>query len=279
MKPYEIIANQVIDKLETGVVPWQADWHSRRPQNLVSGHKYRGINVILTSMQGYNSPYWLTFRQASQLSGTVRAKERATKICFWKFLERELDDKIETIPLLRYYSVFNLEQCELPAEAIDKYVELVEKIDFDPVSQAEKILENMPNRPDFDHAGDQPKYSPVLDKVTVPEPETFYSVPAYYSSTFHEFIHSTGHTKRLNRFDANGQDYDQPGGYGKEELIAEIGSAILCRESGLETTFDQSASYISGWLKKLNDDKRLIISAGSKADKAVSHILGDDVNH
>ena len=276
MKAYEIIADQIIEKLEAGTVPWIMPWNTsgHAPQNLTSGHIYSGINTILTGMSGHQSPFWLTFNQAKKLEGTVRKDEHATKICFWKFLERtDSAGEITTTPLLRYYSVFNSTQCELPAKITDQIQERlsVEKIDFDHIKAAERIIAGYKNSPQIKWEGQRAAYNPRTDTVFMPPPDTFKTEDFYYTSIFHELIHSSGHPSRLKRFGTGHEGREK---YAKEELTAEIGSALLCKLAGIEPNIDQSAAYIEGWLRALKNDKRMIISAGSLADKATKHITG-----
>src|SRR6266403_4522451 len=115
---YEIVTEQVIKQLESGVAPWRKPWRTEMPANLVSKKEYRGINVFLLAVQGYGSRYWLTYRQAQSLDGSVRKGEHGSKVVFWKIDEYRKEDKEtgETESrksiLLRYYTIFNLEQCE-----------------------------------------------------------------------------------------------------------------------------------------------------------------------
>src|SRR5712664_3516834 len=114
---YEIVTNQVIQQLESGVAPWRKPWRTLPPTNLVSKKPHRGINVFLLGFAGYGSQYWLTFNQAKQLGGNVRKGEHGAKIIFWKCKTRETesaDGEIEErkSAFLRYYTVFNLEQTE-----------------------------------------------------------------------------------------------------------------------------------------------------------------------
>ena len=114
----EIITESVLKQLEQGVAPWRKPWSTSIPRNLISKKPYRGLNVFLLATQGYGSPYWLTFNQAKQLGAHVRQGEKSTLVSFWKFNEyaRENHETGETenktSVLLRYYRVFNIEQCE-----------------------------------------------------------------------------------------------------------------------------------------------------------------------
>lgn len=123
------------------------------------------------------------------------------------------------------------------------------------------------------HEGDAAFYQPAADRIVVSLMKQFTETAEYYSTTFHEMVHSTGHMKRLARLDATANFGGEE--YSKEELVAEIGSAALVNHAGLETdkSFRNSAAYVQNWLQALKNDKRFIVSAASKADKAVNYIL------
>ena len=126
----------------------------------------------------------------------------------------------------------------------------------------------------FHEEGDRAFYRPATDSITLPHMAQFTATAEYYSAAFHELTHSTGHSKRLNRLDKTA--FFGSEAYSKEELIAEIGASALVNAAGLETAHSlrNSAAYIQNWLKALRDDKRFIVSASGKAEKAVNLILG-----
>lgn len=123
-------------------------------------------------------------------------------------------------------------------------------------------------------AGDRAFYCPSTDSITLPHMAQFAETSEYYSTAFHELTHSTGHAKRLNRM--NNTAFFGSEAYSKEELIAEIGASALVNVAGLETShsFRNSTAYIQNWLQVLKDDKRFIVFAAGKAEKAVNMILG-----
>lgn len=199
---YEIITNKIIESLENGVVPWRKPWNGCGPRNYKSNRIYNGINYFLLSMSSYNSPYWLTFKQAQELGGSVKKGEKGSIITFWKINKYNkigIDGKKEekTIPMLRYYRVFNLEQCENVREIKGRFAD---KREFNAIEAAEAIIGNMPNKPIIGHGGNRAFYTPALDSVMLPEKENFKTDEGYYSTAFHELAHATGHESRLNRF-------------------------------------------------------------------------------
>lgn len=269
---YEIITAQILAELERGEVPWRKPWHSLPPVNLISKMPYRGINVFLLGFAGYGSQFWLTFNQAKQLGGNVRKGEHGTKIIFWKCKTRETesaDGEIEErkSAFLRYYTVFNLEQ----TEGLSALLTLPPAF---PIESAEEIVEAMPNPPAFEQDS-RAAYIPSRDTVTMPSRTAFQSQAEYYATLFHELTHSTGHGKRLGR---EGIEKIQPFGsedYSKEELVAEMGNAMLCGVAGIEqATIGNSAAYLRGWISRLKSDSRLVISAARAAQEAADYIRG-----
>jgi antirestriction protein ArdC len=272
IKSYERITERIVTLLEQGTVPWHKPWQVKTglPRNLVSKKPYRGINPFLLLAMGYESPHWLTFRQAIQLGGSVKKGEKACPVVFWK--QMQITDKesgeLEKIPLLRLYSVFNVAQCEglknIPAEDTSSFV----------ATEAAEIVAKMPQPPKINHGMSHAYYTPVNDMVGMPERKRFETEDSYHATLFHELVHSTGSEKRLKRvsiMERNGYDTDP---YCKEELVAELGSAFLCGQAGIvERTIDSSAAYLEGWLKQLREDKTIIVYAAAQAQKAADFIL------
>lgn len=281
---YQIITNRILELLDKGKIPWQKPWKGgakRCPMNFISKKKYRGINVFTLAYaqqeRGYTSNKWLTFKQVSELGGSVRKGERAELVIFFTFKEKEQEesDKTEVIPILRYYNVFNLCQCEgieLPEE--DRIEPI---IDFNPIEKAEEIVNNMPLKPEILFKGQSAYYNPALDFINMPNPETFYKQEEFYSTLFHELIHSTGHPSRLDRNFLKKKAAFGSEEYSREELIAEFGSAMLCGIAGIEkSVIENQAAYIKGWKKAIKEDPRALVLAANKAQRAADFILGEE---
>ncbi len=273
MTTYDIITEKIIKKLESGEIPWRKPWKAQLPKNLITNRPYHGLNLLLLSDADYSSPYWLTFKQTQEKKGYVKKGEKGTLVTFWKVTEKETKNKEEekdTQFVLRYYIVFNLDQCEgVEAPAVGEPV--------NPIEKCEEIVKGYATIPTLrKNNRNKAFYLPSDDYISLQPIQTFKSSHDYYSTLFHEITHSTGHEKRLGRF--NSKDYNRPFGsedYSKEELIAELGSAFLCAEAGIDNSqIENSAAYIQSWLKALKNDKRLIISASSHATKATRYILG-----
>jgi antirestriction protein ArdC len=273
MNGYETITKSIIEQLEKGAAPWNKPWSSKMPTNLKSQKEYRGINVILLASQGYASPYWLTYNQAASIGGNVRKGEHGSHIAFWKIGEyskenretHELENK--TSVLLRTYTVFNLTQCE-GIEGFDS-----NKPD-NPIAECDALVSAMPMAPKIE-SSDKAWYRPAADTVGIPPRTTFSNSEYYYSTLFHELTHSTGHSSRIGREGIETLNKFGSELYSREELIAELGAAMLCGVTGIDkATIDNSAAYLQSWINVLKGDSRMIVQAASAAQKAADYIRG-----
>ena len=286
MDVYEIITENIINLLEQEIVPWRRPWTATGlPRNLVSKKPYRGVNYFLLSATKYVSPFWLSMKQANQLGGQVRKGEHGTIIVFWKVDDDRADndrDHDETSDIstkdrrrfpLRYYRVWNVEQCQLPQTVLDK-LPRIETHEHDPIEAAERIIAGMPNPPEIQYAGSKAFYSSITDRITLPPRELFTSAEEFYATALHETVHSSGSQKRLARDSiVEAAPFGSPM-YSLEELIAEMGAAFLCAEAGISpAVIENQAAYIHGWLKKIRDDRKLVIHAAAKAQKAADYVL------
>jgi len=283
MNVYEIVTEKIIRLLESGVVPWRRPWTSTGiPRNVVSKRPYRGINYFLPSASKYASRFWLTMRQANELGGHVRKGEESNIVVFWKV--EDLDEQAEDLDagedkkarrrfLLRYYRVFNLEQCELPQAVLDKLPK-IETHQHDAIEAVEKIIAGMPNPPEIVREGTKAYYSPITDRITLPPRELFATATEDAATTLHELSHSSGHKKRLAR---EGITEVAPFGspvYSRKELVAELSAAFLCAEAGISNAvIENQAAYVAGWLKALHSDAKLIVHAAAQAQKAADYIV------
>ena len=269
---YQIITEQIIRQLESGVAPWHKPWTTELPKNIVSKREYRGINVFLLASLGYGSPYWLTYKQATELGGNVRRGEHGAKVVFWKFDKYEAEDADgqmveKTSAILRYYTVFNLEQCDgIAAPDASRVV--------NPITECERIVRGTPNAPRFEQDC-RAWYRPSTDTVGMPARNTFDSAESYYSTLFHELTHSTGHPKRIGREGIEKLNTFGSESYSKEELVAEMGAALLAGMAGIErSTLANSAAYLKPWIDVLKADSRMVVFAASQAQKAADYVLG-----
>jgi len=271
---YEMVANRIIEEMEKGVIPWRKPWTGVRAgaYNRVSRKPYTLLNQMLLKYEGE----YATFKQWQELGGRIRKGEKAEFVVFWKVLpvieEKEDGTKEEkSIPLLRYINVFHISQIE-GVEPLEKPFN-----DLVPIDEADKLINEYVQREKIKYmetTSNKAYYSPGSDSVVVPAREQFPKIEEFYSTAFHELVHSTGHKSRLDRLEKTaffGSD-----AYSKEELCAEIGSAAIMNQLGIETagTFKNSSAYCQSWLKVLKGDPRFVVSAASRADKAVNFIFG-----
>lgn len=277
---YQVLTNQIIEALEAGDIPWEKPWDgvNNAPKNFVSDRPYQGFNAMLTAFVGMNKGYktncYVSYKQAIDLGGQVKKGEKGVPITFWKMLKVKEEGEEKDIPILRYSTVFNLDQCEgieLPEiEVIEKREhETKEKIDL-------KVMEYLLSGPSVtEKLGNQAFYVPSTDQVVLPELGQFKTLEGYYATLFHELGHSTGHEKRLNRAELMKTDIFDNSSYAKEELIAELTACFCLSQFGLvNRTIENHKAYIKGWLKALKSNPKWIIEASSKARKASELILG-----
>ena len=284
---YKAVTDRIIELLDRGTVPWKQPIRSgggsgQLPTNLLSLKAYRGINVFLLAVtawvEGYDSPYWLTFRQAKQKGGSVRKGEKGTLVVFWKQYatkDKKSGEDI-TVPVLRHYTVFSAEQCdgiELPDAPEPSGDAAAQR--FSQIEAAAAIAEGYDGGPRVEHRGARAFYRPSQDLVRIPEPERFVDPESYYATLFHELAHSTGHSSRLDRgLDTQLSPFGSPD-YSREELVAELSGAFVLAAAGIsEPTIEQSAAYIDGWRRALSSDAKLIVQAAGAAQKAADWIIG-----
>lgn len=270
------ITNKVISLLERGNLPaFKKLWASGgEGYNYSTGKPYQGLNSLLTALAtsegGYSKNAWLTFNQANKLGGRIRKGSAGLPLTSYRFVEKKNEDgKDESYPCLTSFIVFNVADIEGIA------------FDFaegkDTTLADAEILSDAASRigvaVHFGH--DSASYSRTFDRIKMPNPSDFVSKEAFFAVFAHELVHSTGHNSRLNRtFGAAFGDAD----YAKEELVAELGSAMLCAKYGVDSNIEGHASYLEGWLSALKSDKRFIFKASSCASKAVALLTGDSTN-
>jgi len=274
---YAIITEQIIKLLEKGTVPWKQPWQvGGLPKNVISQRPYRGINVWLLSLIGYEKNYFLTSNQAKQLGASIKTDARAHMVVYWNYIDEEnangngISNSKRRTPLLRYYKVYNVAQCDnIPEHLLGPVMR-----EAYPIPACEKIIENMPQCPSIRHKDQRAYYHPLSDFINMPKKESFKSDESYYATLFHELAHSTGHHSRLNRSTLIQMAEFGSEPYSHEELIAEMGASYLESLTGIfESQAEQNAAYMQEWISKLKNDKRFILSASSHAQKAVDFIL------
>lgn len=284
------VANQLIEQLKKGTVPWQKPWNTdgiplpMLPFNAQSGNRYRGINAMNLILSGHTDPRWLTFKQAEAMDAKIMRGERGTLIQFVKtHQQRPLRDESgrpvfdelgnpvsQRIALDRAIVsnawVFNAEQVSgLPSlEPVQQ-----KAANWDPISRAEALIGA--SGADIRHKYiDSAYYDIRYDAITLPERSQFRSSEGYYATALHELSHWTGHPTRLDRATLmnNGMI-----AYAKEELRAELASMFIGAEMQLGANFEQHASYLESWVSILEDAPMEIHCAASDAEKIFDFLI------
>lgn len=267
-KVYEMVTNKIIEKLNEGTIPWRKPFEEGTAVNWVTQKEYRGINRLLLDGGEY-----ATFNQITKAGGKIKKGSKSHLVVFWKMLkiENEETEEEEKIPVLRYYRVFKVGE---QTEGIKTKRKENDK-QHNPIEEAETLIRNYEDKPLITSKNEGAYYQPDIDIVNVPKKNYFHNVHEYYSTMFHELVHSTGHQKRLSRTGVTNFDGFGSERYSKEELVAEIGASMLCGIAGIEhKTIDNSASYIQSWLQALENDKTLIVKASQQAQKSSDYIQG-----
>lgn len=276
------ITERIVKELEAGTIPWLKPWTSKNgggyvgmPRNAITHRRYSGVNVLLlwisSEAHGFQSTEWLTYKQAVAAGGHVRQGEKGTTIVFMKpFTVNVTGENGESSEQKRMvakaYTVFNVEQCEglkLKVRAVDNFTPEA-TVDGRSSTFVKAVAETAIR---IEHGGHSAYYSPALDCIQMPLLENFRQSADYDATLAHELIHATGHKSRLNRFD----EARTRKNYAFEELVAELGAAFTCAEFGIVGDI-RHASYIASWIKLLKDDPRAMMSAASKASKAVEFL-------
>ena len=272
MDIYKEITDRIIAQMESGIIPWSKPWvASGKAISRSTGKPYSLLNQMLLGRPGE----YLTFKQCQEAGGKVKKGEKSSMVVFWKWIEQEDEETHEKkeVPFLRYFNVFHIDQCE--GITAKHTTETAFSAGAEPLEAAQEIIYDYLSREGVKlshQEGDRAFYRPATDEVVLPIRKQFVSTAEYYSTVFHELTHSTGHEKRLNRLSK--PSFFGTEDYSKEELVAEIGAATLVNHVGLETSTSlrNTAAYVQNWLKVLKDDKRFIVSAAGRAEKAVALI-------
>lgn len=289
---YETITNNIIEQLKKGTIPWHKPWHTGDNLGAFSRVTKRPYSLLNQMCLKHIGEY-ATFDQWQKLGGKVKKGEHSEIVVFWKVNQKknpnfkgyvEVDGKLTAIdgekefnnfPLLRYYRVFHISQVEgvepLPSDELVFETPTIDRIEEVIKAYADETALTIQNG---DKSGAY--YSPMRDLVNVPPIENFENTDEYYSTMFHELTHSTGSVKRLNRDTFGTVTFFGSQDYSKEELVAELGSQFICNKLGISTeqTFQNSSAYIKSWIKVLQNDTKMIVSASSKAQKACEYLLG-----
>lgn len=268
------VTDTIIEALESGTAPWVKGWSGGAamdmPRNGATGRQYNGVNVLLlwisAHANGYGSNEWMTYKQTQGIGGQVRKGEKSTMVTFWKIVEKKDDagEIIDRFFFLKHFNVFNRDQIDgLPVVEAPE----VELTEAERHERTDALIEATGASISWGDA--RAAYSPASDSIRMPAIEQFDHEEQFYSTALHELTHWTGHKSRLGRELSTGFGGEQ---YAREELIAELGSAFVCAELGIDGRL-QHAEYIGSWIKILKEDKGAIITAASKARKAADFLM------
>lgn len=274
------ITGRILEGIRSGdVPPWRRPWSTAglMPTSATTGKPYRGINSLLLALagdlNGYGSPYWLTYRQAKTFGGNVRRGEKGTTVVFFKrytVADPDADDGTRSVRVMRAYTVFNLEQTDGVTMPPRFELEAREPVAVLPAVDA--TLAGYIDPPAVDHAGGaRAYYDSSADRISLPALEAFETPEGFAETVLHELVHSTGHTSRLGRLERTAFG---SAAYAREELCAEIGAAMLAGAVGIALDYGNATAYVKDWSKVLENDSSAIVSAALTAQRAVDRILG-----
>lgn len=268
--------------MSKGIIPWQRPWHGATDGavSYETGRPYSFLNQFLLGRPGE----WLTFNQIKKLGGKIKKGAKSGMVTFVKTYVKKgkgevidgEDAKDEMGFVLRYYNVFHIDDCEGIPTKIKKERE---QSDLKPIELADKVANEYVDREDTLELevklSNRAYYSPATDTVVVPQLDQYEVAEEFYSTLFHELVHSTGVSKRCDR-GLNKVSSKHSDEYSREELVAEMGSAMILNQLGIdnEKAFKNSVAYVQSWLRELKNDNRMIVWAASRAEKAVKYIRG-----
>jgi len=297
---YQIITDKVIEGVKNKGLSWFKTWNGQDsvPMSYTTKKPYRGINYLMLAYEmdskGYTNNEFITINQAKKFGGQIIKGSKSSMVVFYNVSFRDTDgkyykneralikagkskndDDIQMYFTPRYYNVFNVECFEgLPISDIQKKREALEGTIFQSIPEADDVWNGYKNNPTLSHGGDRAYYRPSTDSIKMPKRQTFNTPNDYYGVLWHEMIHSTGHESRIGRKEVMETNMFGSNDYSKEELVAELGSMFLQGITGVECDTDNSQAYINGWLERLENNPKWIISASSQSQRAVEHILG-----
>ena len=281
-----MVTDRIIEQMQKGIIPWRKPWHGAQATGedvAISYASRRAYSQINQWLLGNVPGEYLTYKQIQEAGGRIKKGEKAQFVVFYTKYEFKVKDektgeeKLNSIPVLRYYNVWHLAQ----TEGIKSKIVPGEKVEVESDGLAEKVIADYIQRTGLSFHNDRPSnrayYAPGVDEVVVPMPNQFSRMSEYYSTTFHELTHSTMKADRCNRKTENEGAFFGNENYSREELVAEMGSAMLLSRCGIETpkTFQNSVAYLKSWIKALKNDMKMIIWAASRAEKAASFIWGE----
>ncbi len=278
---YQIVTDRIIEQMNKGIIPWMKPWNGGNEDAAISYTTRKAYSMLNQWLLGETGEY-LTFGQIKKMGGMVKKGAKSRFVVYFEMVKvtkqnEQGEDVIKTYPLLKYYNVFHLNQTE-GIESKIKPEELAQAPEMD--ANADAIIAAYVEREGLKFQNDRKStkafYSPVSDAVVVPMPEQYTDIAEYYSTSFHELVHSTMKANRCDRVADNRGAYFGNEDYSREELVAEMGSAMLCSVANVESkkSFRNTVAYLQNWIQALKNDQKMIVWASSRAEKAAKYILG-----
>lgn len=280
---YKMVTDRIIEELGKGRIPWRRPWKGgiASAEDMAISYTSRRAYSLLNQWLLDEPGEYLTYKQISELGGKVRKGAKSKWVVFftqvpYKDKNKDGEEVVKSYPLLRYYNVFHIKDTEgikskvVPGErvALPQGDEAAENIIAEYIKFTGLKFQN--NKP-----SDRAFYQPGTDKVVVPMMSQYEHLDEYYSTTFHELVHSTMKKDRCDREVENDKSSFGNHEYSREELVAETGSAMLCSALGLDTekAFKNSIGYLQSWIRSFENDPKMIVWAAARAEKAARFIL------
>ncbi|MSP72426.1 MAG: DUF1738 domain-containing protein [Myxococcales bacterium] len=271
---YQRVTQAILEQLEAGVVPWRKPWTADGEAPRPLGHRrpYQGINRLILSCARFSCPLWVTAARAEGRGWAPRENEKP-----WPLITYVPGSRSTFMPRPRtkVSDVYNLLQLEGPKWRPASRSECPNVPSHAPIIAAERFVAGVPNPPKISEDYDSAFYRPDRDLIGLPSRDRFDSIEEYYSTLFHELVHSTGHKSRLDRWGSKQMLDTSLERYSFEELVAEIGCQFLCLETGLQApTLANSVAYIASWANRLGRHQTWVIQAAPQAERAARWLLG-----
>ena len=278
---YQIVTDRIIEQMNNGIIPWLKPWNGGDEDVAISYTTRKPYSMLNQWLLG-ESGEWLTFGQIKKLGGSVKKGEKSRFVVYFEMVKvtkqnEQGEDEIKTYPLLKYYNVFHLNQTEgIESKIKPEEIKQVPEMDATAEAVIAAYLQRENLKFQNDRRSNSAYYSPATDSVVVPMAEQFTDIAEYYSTAFHELVHSTMKEGRCDRTAENKGSFFGNAEYSREELVAEMGSAMLCSATNVETkkSFRNTVAYLQSWVKALKNDPKMIVWAASRAEKAAKYILG-----
>ncbi len=269
------ITNKIIESLKQGRIPWRKPWSGfagpRTPTNFFTKRHYSGINIPILWLagqeKGYGVDYWASFQQWKSAGACVKKGEKATQIVFFKPMRKTVkdengDEKLESFPLLRTFSVFNIAQ--VSGAVVEPFLDQPAGQVFVDEHRENFDLLVSATGADIRFGGSEALYYRLpCDYIQVPHEGWFRSFPAFAETLAHELSHWSEH--RLN----------WTGSYAEGELRAEMAAVFIVAALNIpeSESLENHAAYLGSWLEALENDHKFLFRTAAAASKSADYLL------